>query len=341
MNNDIYIRRGPRPQGQPRGLGPGLVALLVISLGALAVVVGMRWMRGREAAEPRDTAPSQKTEGRKTEGRKTEGQKAENRVPVPAPPPASAVQPSRTVATPGPSSPGADPALPALTEARALTEAGQIPAARDKALGALAAAQTPAVKRQIEDLLGGIHTALVFTPAPMAEKVDYTIQPGDRLAGIAKQHGTTIELLTKGNGIRSSVIRPGDRLRVLTGKFSVLIDKSENDLVLSLSDRFFKRYRVGTGKFEKTPAGRFRITDRIAQPTWWRSDGKAVPYGDKENVLGTHWLSLDIPRYGIHGTWEPETVGKQESAGCIRLVNADIEELYALLPVGTPVAIQE
>ena len=58
-------------------------------------------------------------------------------------------------------------------------------------------------------------------------------------------------------------------------------------------------------------------------------------------MLGTHWLSLDLPGYGIHGTWEPDTVGKQESAGCIRLVNADIEELYTLLPVGTPVVIQE
>ncbi len=337
MNNDIYIRRGPRPQGQPRGLGPGLVALLVIALVALAVVVGMRWMRGHEPASPQDNAPV-------TADGAPAAPTPARPAPAPMPPastPAAAVRPSVTAPAPGPSASGPDPAVPALNEASALREAGQVPAARDKALGALAAARTPAVKRQIEDLLGGIHTALVFTPAPMAEKVDYTIQPGDRLAGIAKQHGTTVELLAKGNGIRSSVIRPGDRLRILTGKFSILIDKSENDLVLSLSDRFFKRYRVGTGKFEKTPAGRFRITDRIAQPTWWRSDGKAVPYGDKENVLGTHWLSLDLPGYGIHGTWEPDTVGKQESAGCIRLVNADIEELYTLLPVGTPVAIQD
>lgn len=338
MNNDIYIRRGPRPQGQPRGLGPGLVTLLVIALAALAVVVGLRWMRGQKAAGPQDAPPATPAATPATPAPPGSAPAAR---PAPLPTAAPAARPADTTPAPGPSASGPDPAVPALNEARAFQEAGQIPAARDKALGALAAARTPAVKRQVEDLLGAIHTALVFTPAPMAEKVDYTIEPGDRLAGIAKQHGTTIELLTKGNGIRSSVIRPGDRLRVLTGKFSILIDKSENDLVLSLSDRFFKRYRVGTGKFEKTPAGRFRITDRIAQPTWWRSDGKAVPYGDKENVLGTHWLSLDLPGYGIHGTWEPETVGKQESAGCIRLVNPDIEELYTLLPVGTPVAIQE
>lgn len=222
-----------------------------------------------------------------------------------------------------------------------MLDSGQIPAAREKAHGALAAARDPAARRQVEDLLGRIHTTLVFSPSPMAEKVDYTIQPGDTLAGIAKQHRTTVDLVTRGNGIKSAVIRPGDRLRILTGQFSVLVDKSDNEIVLSLNDRFFKRYAVGTGKFEKTPTGQFKITDRIAQPTWWRPDGKAVPFGDKENVLGTHWLSLDLPGYGIHGTWEPDTVGKQESAGCIRLINADIEELFTLLPVGTPVVIQE
>ncbi len=336
MNNDIYIRRGPRPQPQNRGIGPGMILLLVAAVIALGVVMGLKWLRERKTAAesvapalaPADAVPAT--------------------APQPAPAPSAAPAPAvhaapavRLPPAPASSAPGSDPAMPAFMEARSLQAAGQIPAAREKALGALAAAKDPALQRQIEDLLGQIHTALIFTPSPMAEKVDYTIQPGDRLAGIAKQHGTTIELVTRGNGIKSAVIRPGDRLRILSGKFSILVDKSDNELVLSLNDRFFKRYRVGTGKFEKTPAGQFKITDRIAQPTWWRPDGKAVPFGDKENVLGTHWLSLDVPGYGLHGTWEPDTVGKQESAGCIRLVNADIEELFTLLPVGTPVVIQE
>lgn len=329
MNNDIYIRRGPRPQSSSRGIGPGMGLLLVAAIIALGVVLGMKWFRNRKPAPAPDA----------------EAVAAAPAAPALAPAmpaqPSDPAAPAQAAPAPSPAGLGPDPALPAFNEARTLMESGQMPAAREKALGALAAAQDGAVRRQVEDLLGRIHTTLIFTPSPMAEKVDYTIQPGDTLAGIAKQHKTTMELLTRGNGIKSAVIRPADRLRVLTGQFSVLVDKSDNELVLSLNDRFFKRYRVGTGKFEKTPAGQFKVTDRIAQPTWWRPDGKAVPFGDKENVLGTHWLSLDLPGYGIHGTWEPDTVGKQESAGCIRLVNADIEELFTLLPVGTPVVIQE
>src|SRR4029077_15481510 len=116
-----------------------------------------------------------------------------------------------------------------------------------------------------------------------------------------------------------SMVRVNDRLRVFSGKFSVKVDKSDNTLTVFLNDKFFKRYHVGTGQYNKTPVGTFKVTDKIAQPTWWRSDGKAIPYGDPENLLGTHWLALDIPGYGIHGTWETNTIGKQSSAGCIRL----------------------
>ena len=73
-----------------------------------------------------------------------------------------------------------------------------------------------------------------------------------------------------------------------------------------------------------------------------------VPFGDKENILGTRWMSLtatgETPPargYGIHGTWEPATLGKQSSAGCIRMRNSDVEELFMLVPEGTPVTIVE
>jgi lipoprotein-anchoring transpeptidase ErfK/SrfK len=49
----------------------------------------------------------------------------------------------------------------------------------------------------------------------------------------------------------------------------------------------------------------------------------------------------DVRGYGIHGTWDESTIGKSESAGCIRMKNRDVEELYVLLPPGTPVTIGE
>lgn len=58
------------------------------------------------------------------------------------------------------------------------------------------------------------------------------------------------------------------------------------------------------------------------------------------NPVGTVWLSLDKPGYGIHGTPKPEEVGRTESHGCFRLANWNAEHLLKLVTVGTPVFVE-
>lgn len=58
------------------------------------------------------------------------------------------------------------------------------------------------------------------------------------------------------------------------------------------------------------------------------------------NPVGTVWLSLDKPGYGIHGTPKPEDVGRTESHGCFRLANWNAEHLLRLVNVGTPVFVE-
>lgn len=66
------------------------------------------------------------------------------------------------------------------------------------------------------------------------------------------------------------------------------------------------------------------------------------PYGTTQRrymgVLGTRRLYLG-DGYGIHGTDHPESIGKAASHGCVRLRNEDVEKLYDMVPVGTPVFI--
>lgn len=350
----IFINRGGQPPRRNRSIR--ILGLVLLLLAITAAVLFIRRSRGggETAPQPPPAAPSAATLTAPAPAALPETPAAAPAVtpappaptsPAPAPEPAkpAAAAPAPAPATP-PAAPAAGPASPAAlaawAEASDAISRGEWGAAREKAMAALAAKPPAALQRQIEDALGGIHTQLMFSPAPMAEKVDYVIQPGDTLGGIAKQHGTTVELVMKGNLLSRANIRPGDRLRILNGKFRVAVSIKARELTVFLNDHFYKRYRVGTGKYEKTPTGDFQITDRIVQPTWWRADGKAIPYGDPENVLGTHWLALNVRGYGIHGTWEPETIGLAESAGCIRLLNSDIEELFTLLPVGTPVSIQ-
>ena len=191
------------------------------------------------------------------------------------------------------------------------------------------------------DLLGEIDTKILFTASPAPEKIDYTIVAGDSLGKLAQKFGTTVDLIKKSNSLNRDLIRLGDRLRIYQGHFAVIVSKATNELRLTDEGKFFKRYRVGTGEYSKTPVGEFKITSRISDPPWWRSDGKTIPYGDPANILGTHWLGINVPGYGIHGTWDTNSIGKQATAGCIRLLNNDVAELYTILPVGTTVTIHD
>ena len=66
------------------------------------------------------------------------------------------------------------------------------------------------------------------------------------------------------------------------------------------------------------------------------------PYGTSARrylgVMGTRRLELG-DGYGIHGTDHPETIGQSVSHGCVRMRNEDIEKLYPMVPIGTPVYI--
>ncbi len=232
----------------------------------------------------------------------------------------------------------------------AAEKADDLYAARTNYLAALADPSCGNARPVAEARLGDIDIQLVFSPRQMAGKIDYAIAPGDSLKKVATKHGTTVDLIVKGNSVPNpDRVQVGDRLRILDGQvFEIAVSKSRNELLVTMNGQFFKRYTVGTGKFAKTPVGTFQIVDKIPEPPWWRPDGKVVPFGDKENILGTRWMAIaatgDTPPakgYGIHGTWDETSLGQQSSAGCIRMANRDVEELFIYIPLGTKVVIGE
>ena len=265
--------------------------------------------------------------------------------PVPAPPPVPTPAPDSAAPAPPPAAPAApvaagDPAA-SFSQARERLQGGDYQGAREAALAALAAKSGDP---EIEGFLNELAMPLLASQRPMPEKVEHVVQSGDYLGKLAATYNTPVALIAKANNVQGANIRVGETIRLLDGNvhvFALTVSKTRNDLVVTLDGQFFKRYRVSTGENAKTPVGTYKIVDKIAQPAWHKPGGKAIPYGDPENLLGTHWLALDLPGYGLHGTWEPDSIGKQSSAGCVRLLNGDIEELYTILPKGTLVTITE
>ena len=350
---DIYLMKREKSRA---GCMTVLIATLVVAV--LAALFGLvHWFnnRGAEPAEPVEfpEAPVQ-SEIPPVQITDTPMPVPVEAAPAPQPVPvvpAPAPEPVKTVEAPAPEpapapAPAAPPAAPGdatalFAQARERLQAGDHQAARQAALDALAARPGDA---GIEGFLSELAMPLLASQRPMPEKVEHVVQSGDYLGKLAATYNTPVALIAKANNIQGANIRVGETLRLVDGNnhaFSLTVSKSRNDLVVALDGKFFKRYRVSTGENAKTPAGTFKIVDKIAQPAWHKPGGKAIPYGDPENLLGTHWLALDLPGYGIHGTWEPDSIGKQTSAGCIRLLNSDVEELYTILPKGTLVTIIE
>lgn len=231
--------------------------------------------------------------------------------------------------------------LPSIALLETLVRSGDLVAARESAFERLDGIENQADRREVEIFLGDLHTRLVFSRAPMTEKIAHVIRAGDTLGELAETYGTTPEFIAKMNNIQNNIIRVGKSLQILQGTFSAVVDKTDNEMELRLNDRFFKRYLVGTGTDSSTPVGEYAITLRLRHPVWYRPDGRSFAYGHPENLLGTHYLKLNTPGIGLHGTWEPESVGSQSSAGCVRFINERIEELFIILPEGTEVTIQD
>ena len=185
-----------------------------------------------------------------------------------------------------------------------------------------------------------INIKLLFSPSITPKSISYSIKPGDTLNKIAREHKTTVELIMKSNNISDSLITPGRKIKIFNTPFSILVDKSQNILLLKSDEEIFKTYIVSTGKNNCTPVGTFKIINKLPNPTWFKA-GAIVPPEAAENVLGTRWMGFDLAGYGIHGTTDPKGLGKQVTQGCVRLSNSDVQELYSIVPVGTEVTVIE
>ncbi|MFC4769602.1 L,D-transpeptidase [Effusibacillus consociatus] len=122
----------------------------------------------------------------------------------------------------------------------------------------------------------------------------------------------------------------------------VVVDKSEHTLTYYSFSIPVITFSVGTGrKEEDTPTGTFPIVMLVKNP-WYLK--KNIPGGDPENPLGSRWIGLEVPgtdgsKYGIHGTNQPDSIGENRSAGCIRMRNQDVNWLYRYVRIGTLVKI--
>lgn len=113
----------------------------------------------------------------------------------------------------------------------------------------------------------------------------------------------------------------------LTEPLAIIVDRDKHRLALVSGTTIIRSYPVGLGG-NRTPEGEFVISEKVRNPNG-RSDGD----------FGSRGMTLSDTLYAIHGTNEPDSIGMDESLGCIRMHNEDIEELFDMVPMNTKVTI--
>lgn len=119
----------------------------------------------------------------------------------------------------------------------------------------------------------------------------------------------------------------------------VLVSIHDRKLALLENGKVVRIYRVAVGKNSTpSPVGAFQVVNRVSNPTYYHK-GQIIAAGNG-NPVGSRWIGLSARGYGIHGTNQPNSIGKAASTGCIRMSKRDLEELFEMVNVGDRVEIE-
>lgn len=158
-----------------------------------------------------------------------------------------------------------------------------------------------------------------------------------------------LEKLNKGKrfveGETITVINVGDPLKAKINR--VIANKADKTLYAYNGNQLVATYPTTVGSTSTpSPTGTFKIVNKVKMP-WYKS---TVKNGDKKQVfmlppgpnnpVGVVWMGLSKPSYGIHGSPVPEGISRQASAGCVRLTNWDVLEVYANIENGASVELK-
>lgn len=131
----------------------------------------------------------------------------------------------------------------------------------------------------------------------------------------------------------------------------IVVDKSERVLQVMKGDRVVASFPVSMGSEQyPLPIGDWKVTTYAFNPPFHYQPDilQGTPEDAEEEMLppgpngpvGIAWLDLTKEHYGIHGTPEPQTLGRAESSGCIRMANWDVLRLSRMVKPGVIATFQ-
>ncbi|KUP06818.1 L,D-transpeptidase [Bacillus coahuilensis m2-6] len=161
----------------------------------------------------------------------------------------------------------------------------------------------------------------------------HIVKKGETLYQISRDYRVPISSILSSNPqINPDMIIIGQRILIPSipyspsNPFRILINRQDHTLTLYKDNTVYKTYPIAVGKIaSETPIGNYIIINKAPNPG---------------GPFGAMWMSISKEHYGIHGTNNPSSIGKNVSLGCIRMYNKDVVELATIISIGTEVVIR-
>lgn len=251
-----------------------------------------------------------------------------------------------TVVQPG------DEATALIAEAETLMSKGSsgIVAAREKLNEALRMPMSEQQRSSVKNRLSKLSDQWLFSRTVLPNDTlceSYMVRSRDRLAAIGDKYKVPYEILMRVNNITDPrTLQAGATIKVIKGPFHAKVYRSTFTMDLYVQNTYVRSFSVGLGKpGHETPTGLWRVRPGgKAYATSWRDPDTGIVYQpeDPDYPLGSRWIALDGLRgeakgrtgFGIHGTKEPDQIGKADSRGCIRMFNGEVIQVYNMLVEG-------
>ena len=185
----------------------------------------------------------------------------------------------------------------------------------------------------------------------------HKVQSGEYLSTIGNTYRIPYQLIERINKIDARRLQAGQGIQVIKGPVHAQIDKSDYRMDLFVEDPdgiriYLKSYTVGLGEFDSTPVGKWivkpgsKVGPANGGPSWVNPrTGERYDRNDPNIPIGEYWMALegiddntrDRKGYGIHATNDPESIGRQESMGCIRMRDDDVDQVFYTLFEGSSI----
>jgi hypothetical protein len=222
---------------------------------------------------------------------------------------------------------------------------------------ALSATERMQAYTGINNLASSLFFSPNIIPGDIASQ-SYVVKKGDSFARITNREKLAIDwrFIQRINQIASEkALRADMRLKLAHGPFDGEVIKADyrfNVYAGTGSERIMvASFPCGVGTNDSTPVGTFKVRtgSKLIDPEWSNPrTGEKFKSNDPKNPIGERWIGLQgttpetakFTGYGIHGTVEPQSIGKQMSMGCVRLGDAEVQVVYELIGESSTIVIR-